>query len=108
MLMGFSNWPAVTDFLDSDFHGGHHHEYTPEEFRLAFESSGFAVNELTLYEETLRSSKLASTSDLQSRGRSLDKIDPEPLFVRIAKKALRAVTAAAPRLRSSMLLIACR
>lgn len=54
---------------DEPFHGGHHHEYSIEEFKGVFHKSGFLEEEFILYEEHLRSQVCYGLNDLQSRNR---------------------------------------
>jgi SAM-dependent methyltransferase len=104
MALGYSNWPHVSDYYDSPCHIGHHHEYTPDEFRDVFRLTGFSEEEFLCYEVGLRHWPLASLADLQSRGRTQE--GRSPLMIRAGKAAMLVCVQALPRLRSSMLLVA--
>ena len=101
VLMGWSNWPPLSDFYDEPVHGGHHHEYTPEEFRAAFTGAGFAVESLLLH-GTTRDVATISFDRLAGDGRDRS---GNPL-VGLAKLPIALIEALVPRLRRDMLLVA--
>ena len=107
IIAGYSNWPNINDFYDLEYHNGHHHEYTVEEFRDVFIRSGFTISEFTLYEEVLRTTKVSNFSEIHSHNRDKDmggkKDHP---IVSLAKPFLILLTNLFPRLRSRMLLVA--
>jgi hypothetical protein len=107
VLMGFSNWADVEGYFDEDFHGGHHHEYTIDEFRMVFDRSGFSIKRFMLYESNLREVDIESLGDLKSQTRLYHGTKRrERLPVTIAKKILLLTTELFPRLRSNMMLVA--
>jgi SAM-dependent methyltransferase len=103
MLLGYSNWPPITEYFDETFHAGHHHEYTPAEFRDVFERAGFSVAEFKLFGNTGEVDKnsfdpATGASTSVSRGGN-------PL-VGIGKRSLGMVEKFVPTLRRDMLLVA--
>ncbi len=103
---GFSNWGRIDEYFDGDFHAGHHHEYTIEEFRGVFTRTGFEVAEFILYEDSLRTARLLGVDDLKTQGRSRVPPGREAFYVSAGKRLLLGVTGLLPRLRSNMLLVA--
>lgn len=106
MLLGYSNWANIYEFFDKDFHPGHHHEYTIDEFKKIFELTGFEIVEFVLYEENLRSEKLKNFTDIKTQDRNWQKDKKDSLFGRIMKFLLLQITNIFPTLRSNMLIIA--
>lgn len=103
LLMGYSNWPPIADYYDAPLHIGHHHEYTPEEFRAAFENAGFSVAELRLHGttsdlDTIGFDRLAGAGKAASRGGNP--------FIGLGKRAIGMIEQFSPRLRRDMLLVA--
>lgn len=105
VLVGQSNWHNIDDYFDQDFHPGHHHEYTIDEFKRVFQKTGFEIGELILYEDSLRTVEVENMSDIKTQDRSRVGGKSEPLVARLGKKALLALTEVFPKLRSNMLLI---
>jgi SAM-dependent methyltransferase len=102
LLMGYSNWPPVADYFDEPVHAGHHHEYTPEEFRAAFERCGFSTAELKLHGstgdvETIGFDRLAGAGKAATGGNPL---------VGLGKRGIGLIEKLSPRLRRDMLLVA--
>jgi len=106
MLFGYSNWANLREYFDTDFHGGHHHEYTVKDFRFAFETTGFRIDEFVLYEARLRTEKMESLRDMATQTRRHIRRNAEPLRFRLGKAPLLLATQVFPSLRSSMLLVA--
>ena len=106
VLAGYSNWANIDEYFDRDFHAGHHHEYTIEEFKGAFTRTGFEIAEFALYEDSLRNVKIEGLRHLKTQDRSRSAVISEPFTVKIGKRLLRTLTDAFPRLRSNMLLTA--
>jgi SAM-dependent methyltransferase len=106
MLLGYSNWANIYEFFDKDFHPGHHHEYTIDEFKRIFELTGFEIIEFVLYEENLRSEKLENFKDIKTQDRNWNKNKQDSLFGRMMKFLLLQITNIFPTLRSNMLIIA--
>lgn len=106
VMMGYSNWANIHEYFDREFHSGHHHEYTIDEFKVVFEKTGFDVTEFVLYEDNLRNVKLESMQDIKTQDRSRIKSETEPVIATVSKKVLLALTALRPQLRSNMLLVA--
>jgi SAM-dependent methyltransferase len=106
VLLGFSNWPSLKDFYFEGYHGGHHHEYTKEEFIYAFEQAGFYVSKFEL-SGTSALVQVPSLRDLQTKSRagknSSNKSHP---LVTIAKLPIFLLEKLFPSLRPQMLLIA--
>ncbi len=106
VLMGYSNWANIDEYFDCDFHAGHHHEYTIEEFKAVFSKSGFDVADFVLYEDNLRNVKIEGLGDLKTQDRSRTKRESEPLLAMAGKRLLLSLTTLFPQLRSNMLLVA--
>ncbi len=106
VLAGYSNWHDLDDFFDHDFHAGHHHEYTIDEFKRVFEKTNFEIGEFILYEDSLRTVSIEGVGDIKTQDRSRTTKKAEPLVARFGKKMLLAVTELFPRFRSNMLLVA--
>lgn len=106
VLLGFSNWPSLQDFYFESYHGGHHHEYTKDEFIFAFEQSGFHVTKFEL-SGTAASVQVPSLKDLQTKSRagknSSNKSHP---LVTMAKLPIFLLEKLFPTLRPQMLLVA--
>jgi ubiquinone/menaquinone biosynthesis C-methylase UbiE len=101
MLLGYSNWPRVSDYYDVSFHGGHHHEYTEGELRYVHERAGF--RNIEMHHLELNSLYVGGGLDsLQSgvRKKSVQK----PSFG-LVRKLLYAVTQVVPGLKSQMYLV---
>ncbi len=103
LLLGWSNWPPIGDYYDEAVHGGHHHEYTPEEFQYAFRRAGFVADELLLHGTTAN----VASPDFDRLAGGERSRGSNPL-VTIAKHALGLIEKLAPRLRRDMLLVARR
>jgi SAM-dependent methyltransferase len=103
LAIGYSNWPALTDFYDAAYHAGHHHEYTASEFRYSFETLGFDVENVILG-GTVATVAVPSMSSLQSRYRGKD-IETHPL-IKLAKMPIWLLERAVPNFRPSMILVA--
>jgi len=69
VFLGFSNWPSITDFYYSDVHGGHHHEYTKDEFIFAFKELNYVIEKFLAY-GTMKDVIIGSFSELHSRSRA--------------------------------------
>jgi ubiquinone/menaquinone biosynthesis C-methylase UbiE len=106
VLMGLTNWPNIRDFFDEKMHAGHHHEYTIDEFKFAFEKTGFDVCDFVLFEENLRMVKISNMSQLATHDRSRKQVQSEPVFITIPKYFLLSLCRLFPRLRGNMLLVA--
>jgi len=106
VLMGYSNWANIYEYFDSDFHSGHHHEYTIEEFKVVFERVGFNVTEFLLYEDSLRNVKIEGMHDLKTQDRKSNQENNESILASLAKKFLLTLTSLRPQLKSNMLLVA--
>lgn len=107
MLLGYSNWQALDDYYDEDVHAGHHHEYTPEEFRAAFERAGFEIAEFRLHGST-RDVTVESFSSLNSHIRSGAKATRSHPAIALAKLPIVGLESLFPRLRRDMLIVARR
>jgi len=105
--LGYSNWPSLFDYYDAPFHGGHHHEYTIEEFRETFRRAGFIEETLVLHEKRLGRVRIQRLDEISTRVRRepLVRRPMSPLFF-AACQVLRIVTKLLPRLRSEMLIVA--
>ena len=104
--LGYSNWPYVFDYYDASFHGGHHHEYTIDEFRGIFQRAGFAEEALSLHEARLGHVPIVQFGDIRTRSRKVTLVSvPMPWFLRLASHALGLVTRLWPRLRSEMMIV---
>lgn len=103
LFMGYSNWPALSDFYDLPYHGGHHHEYSPTEFHYAFQEIGFKVEKLLLH-GTVATVSVRSFSDLQPMHRG--KSDGSHPLINVAKLPIWLLERAVPNFRPSMLLVA--
>jgi len=106
VLLGFSNWPSIQDFYFEGYHGGHHHEYTKDEFIFAFEQVGFNVSKFEL-SGTAASVQVPSLRDLQTKSRagknSSNKSHP---LVTMAKLPIFLLEKLFSTLRPQMLLVA--
>ena len=103
LALGYSNWPVLSDFYDVSYHAGHHHEYTPSEFRQAFEMAGLNVRKFVLG-GTVASVSVPRISDLQSKDRGND--SGTHLMIGLAKIPIWFLELAIPNFRPSMLLVA--
>jgi SAM-dependent methyltransferase len=103
VVLGHSNWQALDDFYDQEVHGGHHHEYTPEEFRASFERAGFEIAEFLLHGSTM-DVRVDSFAALDSRVRHGTKRSHPAIA--LAKLPIAALEAIFPRMRRDMLLVA--
>jgi len=112
LLFGQSNWPNVFDYYDQAFHGGHHHEYTRDEFRGVFEREGFEIGNLLFREEFLKFWRsVRKPSDLHSGCRHEERAGSGRLFqvgLRVAVSVAALVVNAVPSLRSVMLMTVCK
>ena len=106
VLIGYSNWANIHEYYEREFHAGHHHEYTIDEFKFVFQSCGFDIEEFVLYESSLREVKIKSVSDIITQDRSRTRGTLEPFYVTFVKIVLLFVTKFFPQLRSNMLLVA--
>jgi SAM-dependent methyltransferase len=108
VLLGYSNWPNLREYFHKSGHYGHHHEYTPSDLRFAFGETGFAVESLELYEESLRSVPIRVLGDMATHNRckELRHSQPEPMAFGMGKIPLIALTELFPSLRGTMLLTA--
>jgi SAM-dependent methyltransferase len=106
LLLGYSNWPNIRDYFDQSGHHGHHHEYTPADLRFVFEETGFAVESLELYEDSLRTVPIRNFSDIATHSRRNEIDNPESAAFRIGKIPLIVLTELFSSLRSQMLLVA--
>jgi len=106
VLLGISNWPYIGDFFDLSYHGGHHHEYTIEEFKSVFTRSGFELLRFAL-DGTVASVKISSLENLQPRKRSgkVAASRTHPL-ISLAKIPIYLLERAFPAFRPQMLLVA--
>lgn len=105
VLLGLSNWSHVREYFEKPFHGGHHHEYTIEEFRWAFETMNFTIVSFELFENNLRPVQIQSVDEIATRMRGKRVPRPEPLRFRLAKAPFIALTSMFRTLRSDMLMI---
>lgn len=106
VLLGRSNWQSLDDFYEQKFHDGHHHEYTPEEFRASFERAGFEIVEFHLHGST-RDVHVASFEALDSRNRHGHNMAKRSHpAIALAKLPMSILEAMFPRLRRDMLLVA--
>ncbi len=105
-LLGYSNWPFIGDYFDSPYHGGHHHEYTIDEFKWVFSRCGFEIVNFIL-SGTVASVKISSLAHLQARSRagSLAASHTHPLIT-LGKVPIYLLERVFPRLRPQMLLTA--
>ena len=108
MLLGFSNWPAVRDYLDVPKNFLHHHEYTRDELRWLLQECGFPTVEVHLFEARLGQLKIASVKDLDTQHRKRRENAASSLPIRLAGRGLRLVAQARPTLRSEMIAVAKR
>lgn len=106
VLMGYSNWPNIRDYFSKDFHSGHHHEYTADEFKHVFSAGGFEIIEFELHEDRLRHVRIGGVEDMQTQDRSRSTRTSEPMLARLERGILLLTTSLFPQLRSSMLLVA--
>lgn len=106
VFLGYSNWANINEYFDSGFHGGHHHEYTPKEFRNVFLLTGFEVVEFVLWESSLKDVVINNVDDIPTQGRCHHLIVKEKAIFFVLKKILFAITSLFPNLRSNMLLVA--
>jgi ubiquinone/menaquinone biosynthesis C-methylase UbiE len=106
MLLGYSNWANIFEYFDKDFHQGHHHEYTIDEFKKVFELTGFELVEFILFEENLRTEKLSSKKDFKTQDRNWDIKKKDSFFGKVIKSILLQITNMYPNLRSNMLIVA--
>lgn len=106
VFLGYSNWPHITDYFDAGYHGGHHHEYTIEEFKAVFAMSGFEVVKFILG-GSVTSVSVGALSDLQSRSRpgSGRPSSTHPLIA-LGKIPVFVLERVFPSLRPQMLLVA--
>lgn len=103
LLLGYSNWPMLTEFYNSEYHGGHHHEYTLNEFKYAFEASGFKILKTSL-QGTVTSVQVPRFSDLNSKYRAND-TKSHPLIT-LGKIPIYFLEKLIPNFRPTMLLVA--
>ncbi len=104
--LGYSNWPFVFDYYDAPFHGGHHHEYTIDEFREVFRRAGFVEEAFYLHEARLGHTEVLGFDQIRTRSRRVRLVHGRmPLVLGAASRALALVTRAIPRLRSEMLIV---
>ncbi len=104
--LGYSNWPFVFDYYDAPFHGGHHHEYTIDEFREVFRRAGFFEQAFYLHEARLGLTEVSGLDQIRTRSRKLSPTRGRtPLVIRILSSALAVVTRLLPRLRSEMVIV---
>lgn len=101
VMLGWSNWPPLIDYYDEERHHGHHHEYSPEEFRMAFERAGFSVAELLLH-GTTHDVKTVSFERMAGGSRS-QRGNP---LIALAKFPMGLLESLVPRLRRDMLIVA--
>jgi len=106
VAMGYSNWPHIDDYYDLPYHGGHHHEYTVQEFKHVFTRENFSIKQMLMIEEALLTN-VSSFSQLQSRIRTgkAQEASSHPL-ISLAKVPMRVMTRLFPSLRSDMILVA--
>jgi SAM-dependent methyltransferase len=103
LALGISNWPEIKEYYDEVYHGGHHHEYTPEEFQYVFTACGFEIEAFRLY-GTVTKVAIPSMGDLQSKYRGNDRTT-HPLIA-LAKMPIAALEHLVPRFRPRMLVAA--
>lgn len=103
LALGYSNWPNLEEFYYSEFHNGHHHEYTPGEFKFAFTRGGFRIVRFVL-DGTVADVEIPSFRDLQSKSRGRDR-GTHPL-ISLAKLPIYILERLVPNFRPSMLLVA--
>jgi ubiquinone/menaquinone biosynthesis C-methylase UbiE len=102
-LLGYSNWPRISDYFDEPFHIGHHHEYTAAELRYVHERVGFQIAEERVIELNALHTPVDSLGDLQSGNR---RVSGQALKFGFARKIIFLATQAAPCLRGQMVLVA--
>lgn len=106
VLLGFSNWPSIQDFYFENYHGGHHHEYTKDEFIFVFEKIGFRISKFEL-SGTASSVNVPSLKDLQTKSRAgKNSSNTTHPLVSIAKLPIIFLEKLFPILRPQMLLVA--
>ena len=105
--LGYSNWPLVLDYWDAEFHGGHHHEYTIDEFREVFRRAGFMEENFLLHEARLGSVRVSGFDQIRTLSRRTTPTSQRmSLVLRIASGILGAVARVLPHLRSEMVIVA--
>jgi SAM-dependent methyltransferase len=105
-LLGYSNWPYIGDYFEHIYHGGHHHEYTVDEFSYVFQQTGFRIEKFIL-SGTVTSVKIDLLSKIQSRSRAgkLSVAKTHPLIT-LGKLPIFILEQLFKSLRPQMLLVA--
>lgn len=106
VLLGASNWPHVRDYFDSDYHGGHHHEYTAEELRYVLTKQDYRVASLTIVNSERYSQGIARLSEMRSQTRRSDTQRRQSLPARMAGPVLLGLSSLHANLRDQMLAVA--
>jgi ubiquinone/menaquinone biosynthesis C-methylase UbiE len=105
LLLGHSNWANIKEYYHSKWHYGHHHEYTPSEFRWVFEEVGLSFLEIIMVEENLRYEKFASAKDIKTQDRKLGIGKKDSILGWIVKKFLFALTSICSSFRGNMIIV---
>lgn len=104
VAMGYSNWPAVADYIDTERNWGHHHEYTLAELREILETCGYRVILEERIEARLGQTQLDSISEIRTQVRKHTR--GKKSLMTLATSVLKIWTSLVPSLRSEIVLIA--
>lgn len=111
VLLGYSNWPPVSIYIenppDPPWHAGHHHEYTSCELTYVLKDGGFEEPSVEFIEDTLRRRGIIrSKRDIATQDRTFaeywkarHRFHP----MELARLGMLGIVTALPRLRSIML-----
>ena len=106
VFAGFSNWQKITDYFESYYNYGHHHEYTSSELRYILNGTNFSIYREDFFEENLLSVKLKSFKNLQpgikNKGENNLK---EGFMIGMVKKILYICTQIFPSLRGAIIIV---
>jgi hypothetical protein len=111
VLLGYSNWPPVSIYInnppDPPHHMGHHHEYTGEELSYVLKDGGFQSPVIEFIEDTLhRRGIVRSAKDIAAQDRGFasywggrSRFHP----MELARLGMVGAVKVCPRLRSILL-----